>query len=66
MRMNSDEFTREMKITALVKLFEMGKVSSGMAAKVLKISRLEFVELLGKYKVSYLDTEELYDDLDNA
>lgn len=64
--MNSDEFSREMKITALIKLFELGKVSSGVAAKVLKISRIEFLELLGKYKVSYLDTGYLNEDLKNA
>lgn len=64
--MNSDEFSREMKITALIKLFELGKVSSGVAAKVLKISRIEFLELLGKYKVSYLDTGYLNEDLENA
>lgn len=36
MRMNLDEFSKEMKVAALVKLFELGKVSSGVAAKVLK------------------------------
>lgn len=66
MRMNLDDFSREMKVAALVKLFELGKVSSGIAAKVLKISRVEFLELLDNYKVSYLDTEELNEDLSNA
>lgn len=66
MRMNLDDFSREMKVAALVKLFELGKVSSGIAAKVLKISRVEFLELLDNYKVSYLDTEELTEDLSNA
>lgn len=66
LRMNSDEFSQEMKTSALVKLFELGKVSSGMAAKVLNISRIEFIELLEKYKVSYLDTEELNEDWTNA
>lgn len=66
MRMNLDDFSREMKVAALVKLFELGKVSSGIAAKVLKMSRVEFLELLDNYKVSYLDTEELTEDLSNA
>lgn len=66
MRMDSEEFGQEMKISALVKLFELGKVSSGTAAKVLNISRLEFLNLLGKYKVSYLAVEDLGEDLENA
>lgn len=66
MRMSKDEFGKEIKVSALVKLFELGKVSSGTAAKVLKISRIEFLELLQKYKVSFLETEDLKDDLENA
>ena len=66
MRMDLEDFGREMKISSLVKLFEMGKVSSGIAAKVLNISRLEFLDLLGKYKVSYLGIDDLNEDLENA
>lgn len=66
MRMSKDEFGKEIKVSALVKLFELGKVSSGTAAKVLKISRIEFLELLKKYNVSFLETEDLKEDLDNA
>ena len=66
MRMNKDDFGKEIKVSALVKLFEMGKVSSGMAARVLQITRTDFLELLEKYKVSFLETEDLKEDLDNA
>jgi predicted HTH domain antitoxin len=64
-----DEFADEIKKISLIKLYELGKISSGMAAKVLDISRVEFIELLGKYKVSifhYEDKEELLEDLRNA
>ena len=37
MRMNADDFEKEIKTSALVKLFELGKVSSGIASKVLRI-----------------------------
>jgi hypothetical protein len=47
MRMNKGDFGKEMKISSLVKMFELGKVSSRVAAKVLHISRIEFLELLG-------------------
>ena len=66
LRLNKDDFGKEMKESALVKLFELGKVSSGTAAKVLRISRIEFLELLNKYKVSFLNTDNLEEDLNNA
>ncbi len=66
LRLNKDDFGKEMKESALVKLFELGKVSSGMAAKVLRISRIEFLELLNKYKVSFLNTDSVEEDLNNA
>lgn len=66
MRMNKEDFEQEVKISALVKLFELGKVSSGTAAKVLQISRLEFLELLEKYQVSFIETDCLAEDLLNA
>jgi predicted HTH domain antitoxin len=53
----------------LVKLYELGKVSSGVAASVLGLSRLEFLELLSKYKVSVLgayDLDDLKEDIANA
>ena len=66
MRMNKDDFGKQMKESALVKLFEIGKVSSGTAAKVLNITRIEFLELLNKYKVSFLNFDDLEEDLSNA
>ena len=66
MRMNKDDFSKQMKESALVKLFEIGKVSSGTAAKVLNITRVEFLELLEKYKVSFLNVDGLEEDLSNA
>ena len=58
----------EVKIAALVKLYELGKISSGKAAKLLGMSRIEFLDLLGKYKVQIgPDTEEeLLKDIKNA
>ncbi len=58
----------EIKIAALAKLYELGKISSGKAAKLLGISRIEFLDLLGKYKVQISpDTEEeLLKDIENA
>ena len=66
MRMNKSEFEKEIKISGLVKLFELGKISSGTAAKVLQLSRIEFLELLAKYNVGFLNVEDLNEDLQNA
>ena len=66
MRMNENDFETEIKVSGLVKLFELGKVYSGIAAKALKISRVEFLELLAKYKVNFLNFDELDSDLENA
>ena len=62
LRLRGKDFENEMKISSLVKLFELGKVSSGTAAKVLGLSRIEFLELLSKYKVSPLEQYDM-DDL---
>ena len=66
MRLNKEDFGKEVKLSALVKLFELGKVSSGIAAKVLNISRIEFLELLSKYNVSFLHSDDLAQDIENA
>jgi predicted HTH domain antitoxin len=66
MRMNKSEFGREIKISGLVKLFELGKISSGTASKVLKLSRIEFLELLAQYNVGFLNVEDLSEDWQNA
>ena len=69
LKLKGKDFEKEMKTSSLVKLFELGKVSSGTAAKVLGLTRLDFLELLSKYKVSPLgqyDLNDLSDDIANA
>ena len=69
LRLKGKDFENEMKASSLVKLFEMGKVSSGTAAKVLGLTRLDFIELIAKYKVSpfgYDDIDDVRDDILNA
>lgn len=69
LRLSGKDFESEMKISSLIKLFELGKVSSGVAAKVLGLSRLDFLELLAKYNVSVLggyDADDLNEDIENA
>jgi len=60
-RQSPREFVQSMKITALVKWYEDGKISQSKAAEVAGISRQEFLEHLYENKVSpyQLTPEEL-------
>jgi predicted HTH domain antitoxin len=69
LKMENQEFKSEMKTISLIKLYELGKISSGLAAKLLNLNRVDFLELLEKYNVSYFHTgleNELESDLLNA
>ena len=53
---------------AAVKLYELGKLSSGRAAELAGVTRVEFLLALGRYQVSpfALDGETLAQDIANA
>ncbi|AEF84974.1 conserved hypothetical protein [Treponema primitia ZAS-2] len=60
LKMQSEEFGQEMKTLSLVKLYELGKVSSGIAAKALGIPRIAFLDVLSNYHVSiFAEADEL-------
>ncbi len=56
----------EIKMIDAAKLFDMGELSSGQAAKMVGISRREFLESVGKYGVSVFQysADELKEDLE--
>lgn len=69
LKLAKNEFENEMKIISLIKLYELGKISSGRASKVLGINRIEFLELIGKYQVSifnFQDEKGLNEEVSNA
>ncbi len=69
LKMEDEEFQNEIKTISLIKLYELGKISSGLAAELLNMSRIDFLELLQKYNVSYFHKGlegELESDLKNA
>lgn len=44
-------FARELRTLAAVKLYELGRLSSGRAAELADMPRVEFLLTLGRYKV---------------
>ena len=62
------EFTRELRIAAAVKWYELEIVSQGRAAEIAGLTRAEFITALGLYKVSPFQytAEEILEDLADA
>ncbi len=50
-KMDETSFARELQILAAVKLYELGRLSSGRAAELAGMPRVEFLLALGRYKV---------------
>jgi len=64
----AEEFEKEAKWAMAVKLYEMKRISSGMAGVLLGIDRVTFLLKLADYSVAMIDLnqEELLSDLANA
>lgn len=54
-KMSDDDFAREMQLLLAVKLFEMGKLTSGKAAELAGVSRVLFLHLLERYGVAAIN-----------
>ncbi len=68
LKTRADDFARELPMLAAVKLYELGRLSSGRAAQLAGMSRAEFLLALGRYEVSpfQLDANSLAKDIANA
>jgi|UniRef100_UPI0040565093 predicted HTH domain antitoxin len=56
----------DMRTLLAVKLFEVGKVSLGQAAKIANFSKKAFIDVLGHYRVPVCnyEAEELQQEID--
>lgn len=63
-----EEFEAEARLLLAVKLYELGKVSTGRAAELAGMGRVEFMFALGRFGLSPIGVEpdELDSDLANA
>ncbi len=59
--LSKEEMEQHIRLMAALKMFELGKVSSGKAAELAGMSRVEFIETCGRYRVSVFNytSEEL-------
>ena len=62
------EFTRQMRIAAAIKWYELGKISQAKGSEIAGLSRAEFIDALSDAKVSPLQItpEQLRDELLDA
>jgi predicted HTH domain antitoxin len=63
-----DEFEAEARLLLALKLYEMGKLTTGLAAELAGVPRVTFLFLLGQHGLSPFgeDPDELERDLENA
>lgn len=64
----ADDFAQEAKLAMAAKLFEMKRLSSGMAAKLVGLDRVSFLAQLPRFGVALidLDDDDLASDVLNA
>jgi predicted HTH domain antitoxin len=65
---HESEVEGELRLASALKLFETGRISSGLAARLSGMSRVEFLFTLGRYDISVFqqNQDELLADADRV
>lgn len=65
--MTRAELDYHLRLMAALKMFEMGQVSSGKAAELVGMTRVDFLATCGRYRVSVINhpPEDLAEDCRN-
>ncbi len=68
LRVTPDQLGEELRLAAAIKLYELGRLSSGAAAQLAGVPRPMFLTKLGEYGVPTfrLTEEELREDVEHA
>jgi predicted HTH domain antitoxin len=68
LHLSRESFEQEARMAMAVKLYEMKRISSGMAAAMAGCGRVTFLMNLHRFNVPMIDLEEaeLISDMDNA
>jgi predicted HTH domain antitoxin len=68
LKLTQEQFEQDAKWAIAVKLFEMKRISSGVAAQLVGTDRVSFLLNLYRYGASMIDLEEeeLLSDIENA
>jgi len=56
--LTKEEMEQHIRLMAALKMFELGKISSGKAAELAGMSRAEFLEACGRYRISVFNYPE--------
>jgi predicted HTH domain antitoxin len=54
-QLTTEELSAQLLLMAALKMFELGKLSSGKAAELAGLTRVEFLEACGRYRVSHFN-----------
>lgn len=68
LKTNPERFEAEARLMLALKLYELGRLSTGTAARLAGMDRIEFMLALGRYGLSPIGVEpdELEQDVANA
>lgn len=58
LKMSDEEFSQEARRVLAVKLYELGRISAGVAAQIIGTDRLTFLTLLSQYGVPAINLKD--------